>query len=142
MPLLSLNSHNLPPGGSTSYSGLGAGGGSSLTHPSMANLGLLDTGALLGVGASGLGGLGGMGPGGGGITGATSLYGLSGGGGGGAGDAPSSVGGRCRGRWHRPQRNAGLPQPAAARRGDAAHGDRAGASGECPSGFRIILAYM
>jgi len=92
MPLLSLNSHNLPPGGSTSYSGLGAGGGSSLTHPSMANLGLLDTGALLGVGASGLGGLGGMGPGGGGITGATSLYGLSGGGGGGAGGLGSSYG--------------------------------------------------
>ncbi|KAI8044782.1 hypothetical protein M5D96_000954 [Drosophila gunungcola] len=78
MPLLSLNSHNLPPAGSTSYSALGAGGGSSLTHPTMANLGLLDTGALLG--AAGLSGLG-VGPGVGGITGATSLYGLSGGGG-------------------------------------------------------------
>lgn len=82
MPLLSLNSHNLPPAGTSSYSALGLSGGpagvggTSLTHPSMANLGLLDTGTLLG--ATGLGGLG-AGPGAGGITGATSLYGLSGG---------------------------------------------------------------
>lgn len=77
MPLLSLNSQNLPPGGSTSYSalglsGAGAGGlggvgvGSSLTHPTMSNINMLDTSALLGLG-----------PAGGGITGATSLYGLS-----------------------------------------------------------------
>lgn len=73
MPLLSLNSHNLPPGGSTSYSALGLSGGSgvagsSLTHPTMSNINMLDTSALLGLG-----------PTGGGITGATSLYGLSGG---------------------------------------------------------------
>lgn len=71
MPLLSLNSHNLPPGGSTSYSALGLSGGSgmvgsSLTHPTMSNINMLDTSALLGLG-----------PAGGGITGATSLYGLS-----------------------------------------------------------------
>ncbi|XP_064550324.1 uncharacterized protein Rbp isoform X11 [Drosophila montana] len=71
MPLLSLNSHNLPPGGSTSYSALGLSGGSgmvgsSLTHPTMSNINMLDTSALLGLG-----------PVGGGITGATSLYGLS-----------------------------------------------------------------
>lgn len=88
MPLLSLNSHNLPPAGSTSYSALGAGGGTSLTHPTMANLGLLDTGTLLG--STGLSGLG-VGPSVGGITGATSLYGLSGGGGG-AGGLGSSYG--------------------------------------------------
>ncbi|XP_051862419.1 uncharacterized protein LOC117573526 isoform X14 [Drosophila albomicans] len=91
MPLLSLNAHNMPPGGSTSYSalglsagsgvgGVGVGGvGSSLTHPTMSNINMLDTSALLGLG-----------PAGGGITGATSLYGLSAGAAGGLG---SSYGG-------------------------------------------------
>lgn len=74
MPILSLNSHNLPTG-TNSYSALGLSGtgptaglpplGASLTHPSIPGL---DTSALLGT--SGLTGLGT------GLAGTSSLYGL------------------------------------------------------------------
>lgn len=75
MPILSLNSHNIPTG-TNSYSALGLSGpgasaglpplGASLTHPSLG----LDTSALLGGGTSGLSGLGS------GLAGTASLYGL------------------------------------------------------------------
>lgn len=73
MPILSLNSHNIPTG-TSSYSALGLTGtgasagvpplGASLTHPTLG----LDTGTLLGT--AGLSGLGT------GLAGTTSLYGL------------------------------------------------------------------
>lgn len=73
MPILSLNSHNIPTG-TSSYSALGLSGtgtgtvvpplGASLTHPTLG----LDTGTLLGT--SGLTGLGS------GLAGTASLYGL------------------------------------------------------------------
>uniref|UniRef100_A0A1A9VBB6 RIMS-binding protein 2 n=1 Tax=Glossina austeni TaxID=7395 RepID=A0A1A9VBB6_GLOAU len=93
MPILSLNSHNIPTGAS-SYSALGLSGtvtgasgvpplGSSLTHPTLGNV--LDTGTLLGT-TTGLSGLGA------GLAGTSSLYGLGAGVGGMGGGLPNAYG--------------------------------------------------
>lgn len=82
MPILSLNSHNMPTG-ATSYSALGLSGasagvgsgmppgmGSSLTHHTLGNV--MDTSSILGTGLTGGSGVAGLS----GLTGAASLYGL------------------------------------------------------------------
>lgn len=101
MPILSLNSHNMPPTGTSSYSALGLSGttsglganssmvpplGTSLTHH---NLGLDASTLLGGPSGAGLTGLGGLGTG---LTGTASLYGLGSGLGGLSGTSVGALG--------------------------------------------------